>query len=287
MNRKMTGWLTGIVLLTHGQLHAAALNGGDLDCLIEPHEVVNLSSPVEGVLEKVFVERGAYVKKGQVVAQLESNLEQATVVLARARADVDAAIRSAEARLEFSTIKVSRSEKLFERQLISAADLDEAQTERRLAEMALLGAKDNRRLAALELDRANVALSRHSIRSPISGVVVDRFLSPGEYTSGQFKNDSPILKLAQIDPLRVEVFAPISMRDKVFVGMLAKVMLEAPINASYDLRVSVMDRVVDSASSTFRVRLNLPNAKQRIPPGLKCKVRFSSTDKTNGQMPLT
>ena len=108
-------------------------------------------------MEKVFVERGAYVKKGQVVAQLESNLEQASVVLARARVDVDAAIKSGEARLAFSTLKVARSEKLFERQLISAADLDEAQTEKRLAEMALLSATDNRRLATLELERAKVA----------------------------------------------------------------------------------------------------------------------------------
>ena len=283
MIRKMASWLAAVVLLTHGGAHAARSNGDDLDCLIEPHEVVNLSSPVEGVLEKVFVERGAYVKKGQVVAQLESNLEQATVVLARARVDVEAAIKSAEARLEFSTIKLTRSEKLFERQLISAADLDEAQTERRLAEMALLGARDNRRLAALELDRANVALSRHTIRSPISGVVVERFLSPGEYTSGQFKNDSPILKLAQIDPLRVEVFAPVSMRDKIFVGMPAKLKLEAPANSSHDVRVSIVDRVVDSASSTFRVRLALPNANHRIPPGLKCKIKFLPSEKSSAQ----
>lgn len=283
MIRKMAISLAGLVLFTHGELYPATINGDELDCLIEPHEVVNLSSPVEGVLEKVLVERGAYVKKGQVVVQLESNLEKATVVLARARAEVDAAIKSSEARLEFSTLKLARSEKLFEKQLISAADLDEAQTEKRLAEMALLGAVDNRRLAELELERANVALSRHTIRSPISGVVVERFLSPGEYTSGQFKNDSPILKLAQIDPLRVEVFVPVSMRGKIFIGMPAKITLEAPANSSHDVRVSVVDRVVDSASSTFRVRLALPNPNHRIPAGLKCKIKFSPSEKPVAQ----
>ena len=283
MNRKMAIWVAGVILLTHGELYPATMNGDELDCLIEPQEVVNLSSPVEGVLEKVFVDRGAYVKKGQVVAQLESNLEQATVVLARARADVEAAIKTSETRLAFSRLKLARSEKLFEKQFISAADLDEAQTERRLAEMALLSAMDNKRLAELELERANVALSRLTIRSPISGVVVERFLSPGEYTSGQFKNDSPILKLAQIDPLRVEVFAPVSMRGKIFVGMPAKLMLEAPANSSHDVRVSVVDRVVDSASSTFRVRLGLPNPNQRIPAGLKCKIKFSPSEKPPAQ----
>lgn len=281
MIRKMMTWFTGCVMLAH----AAAVHADELDCLIEPHEVVNLSSPVEGVLEKVYVDRGAYVKKGQVVAQLESNLEHATVTLARARADIDASVKSSEARLAFSTLKLSRSEKLFEKQLISSADLDEAQTEKRLAEMALLSAMDNKRLAALELDRANVALSRHTIRSPISGVVVERFLSPGEYTSGQFKSDSPILKLAQIDPLRVEVFAPVSMRGKILVGMPARLMIEAPTNSAHEVRVTVVDRVIDSASSTFRVRLGLPNPHHRIAAGLKCKVKFLSSDNPSGRNP--
>ncbi len=283
MIRKLGMCTAGLVLLTQGELYPANIHAGELDCLVEPHQVVNLSSPVEGVLEKVFVDRGAFVTKGQVVAQLESNLEEATVILARARADVDAAIQSSEARLEFSTIKLARSEKLFEKQLISAADLDEARTEKRLAETALLAAMDNRRLAELELGRANVALSRNTIRSPISGVVVERFLSPGEYTAGQFKNDAPILKLAQIDPLRVEVFAPVAMRGKVFVGTPAKVMLEAPKNSSHELRVSVVDRVVDPASGTFRIRLHLPNPSHRIPAGLKCKIKFLHSDKPTGQ----
>jgi RND family efflux transporter MFP subunit len=225
-------------------------------------------------LEKVYVDRGAIVKKGQVVAKLESTVEHATVTLARARAEMEAAIKSSEERLAFSTLKLTRSERLLEKKLISVAELDEAQTEKRLAEMALVNAIDNKRLAELELQRANVALARHTIRSPINGVVVERFLSPGEYTSGQFKTDSPILKIAQIDPLRVEVFAPLSMRGQINVGMQAKVSIEAPSNSSHDVRVTIVDRVVDAASSTFRVRLELPNPNHRIPAGLKCKVKF-------------
>ena len=274
MIRKMVHSLTGFAVLALSGLIPTTLHADELDCLIEPHEVVNLSSPVEGVLEKVYVDRGAIVKKGQVVAKLESNVEHATVTLARARAEMEAAIKSSEERLAFSTLKLTRSERLLEKKLISVAELDEAQTEKRLAEMALVNAIDNKRLAELELQRANVALPRHTIRSPITGVVVERFLSPGEYTSGQFKTDSPILKIARVDPLRVEVFAPLSMRGQINVGMPAKVSIEAPMNSSHDVRVTIVDRVVDAASSTFRVRLELPNPSHRIPAGLKCKVRF-------------
>jgi RND family efflux transporter MFP subunit len=266
--------ITLFLLFAQVGLAGTTANGDDLDCLIEPQEVVNLSSPVEGVLEKVYVDRGAIVKKGQVVAQLDSSLENANVSLARARANVEAAIKSGEARLTYSTLKVTRAEKLYERNLIALADLQEAQTEKQLAEMALVNALDNQHLATLELERANVALSRSIIRSPINGVVVERFLSAGEFVSGQFKNDSPIVKLAQIDPLRVEVFAPLALKGKILTGMPAKLTIEAPTNSTHDVRVKVVDRVVDSASSTFRVRLELPNPQHRIPAGLKCKVSF-------------
>jgi len=255
--------------------YPVAVRGDDLDCLIEPRQVINLSSPVEGVLDKVYVERGAIVKKGQVIAQLESSLENATVTLARARAEVDAAIKSNEARLTHSISKLSRAEKLYEKNLIPFADLQEAQTEKQLADMALANAFDNQRLAALELERANVARARNIIRSPITGVVVERFLSSGEYVSGQFKNDAPIVRIVQIDPLRVEAFAPLTLRSKIVVGMPAKVFIESPMNAMRTVRVSVIDPVVDPASGTFRVRSELPNSDHRVPAGLKCKLRFN------------
>ena len=128
-----------------------------------------------------------------------------------------------------------------------------------------------------------MALSRNIIRSPVNGVVVDRFLSAGEFVSGQFKSDSPIVKIAQIDPLRVEVLAPASMRDKISIGTPAKLRLEAPANSAHDVRVSMVDRVVDAASGTFRIRLALPNPNHRILAGLKCKIKFPNGDKTASQ----
>jgi RND family efflux transporter MFP subunit len=267
------------LLLTSALVLEAPLGAEDFDCLIEPQQTVSISSPIDGVLDKVFVERGSIVKKGQILAQLESTLEGATVTLARARAEMDAAIKSGEARLEFSTTKFIRSQKLYEKNFISAADLQDAETEKRLAEMALLNAVDNKRVAELELERANAALARQTIRSPINGVVVERFLSPGEYSSGQLKRESPILKLAQIDPLRVEVYVPVSLYGKISVGSIGKVAVEAPATSTYEARVSIIDRVIDSASGTFRVRLELANPNNQIPAGLRCKIRFEFAQK--------
>jgi multidrug efflux pump subunit AcrA (membrane-fusion protein) len=158
---------------------------------------------------------------------------------------------------------------MFQKSLIPADKMDEAETTKHLAELSLLEATEAKHLAELELQRAIADLARRTLRSPINGVVVERLLSPGEFVS-----ENVILKLAQLDPLRVEVFAPIAMLDNITVGMRAQVMPETPVNGMHEARVTVVNRVVDAASSTFGVRLELPNPGYRLPAGLKCKVRF-------------
>ena len=125
------------------------------------------------------------------------------------------------------------------------------------------------RLAELELRRATAELRRRTIRSPVDGVVVERFLSPGE-----FAKQDPILKLAQLDPLRVEVFAPVELLGQITVGMEGRVKAEGPVDGVQMAKVTIVDRVVDAASGTFGVRLELPNPGYRVPAGLRCRVEL-------------
>ena len=148
-------------------------------------------------------------------------------------------------------------------------EFDEAETQKILAEIGVLEAKENRELAELELERARTALAQRTLRSPIAGVVTERLLTPGEFVKG-----TAIVKLAKIDPLHVEVITPVAMLGKIAVGGRGEVLLEAPVGKSYAATVTVVDRVVDAVSGTFGVRLLLPNPDYRLPAGLKCKVRF-------------
>jgi len=127
----------------------------------------------------------------------------------------------------------------------------------------------SRHLADLELQRTAAEVAFRTIKSPINGVVVERFMHPGE-----FPKQEKILKLAQIDPLRVDVYAPVSMLGKVAVGNTAYVKPEPPLTGEHPAKVTVVDRVVDAASGTFGVRLELPNHHLKLPAGLKCTVRF-------------
>jgi hypothetical protein len=100
---------------------------------------------------------------------------------------------------------------------------------------------------------------------------VERFKSPGESVE-----DKPIVKLAQIDPLRVEVFMPASEFGNIKPGLYARVKPENSTSEEYLTEAKLVDRVIDAASGTFTVRLELPNPDQRIPSGLRCKVSFLS-----------
>ncbi|MBI4241065.1 MAG: efflux RND transporter periplasmic adaptor subunit [Candidatus Rokubacteria bacterium] len=245
-------------------------HGAELDCLIEPYVVVNVSAPVDGLVERVEVDRGDVVEEGQVLAVLESSVQQATLAIARARAEMDTSIEAGKVRLDYSIRKVANNEKLLQEGGISEREVDEARAQRDLNVIAIVEAQENKRLAELDMKRAEAELGIRTIRSPINGVVMERLLSAME----QMKQ-TPIVKLAQLDPLRVEVFAPIALLGKIAVGMTVQVRPEAPVGGAYPARVTVVDRVVDAASGTFGVRLELPNPGNRLPAGLKCRIVFS------------
>jgi RND family efflux transporter MFP subunit len=220
-------------------------------------------------MDRVEVSRGDAVSKGQAVAYLESRVERATVALARARAARDQLIKAKRARAEFAKRRLERNQALAKTNSVSDQAVDEAETEAILAEMELGEALEEKRIAELELRRAQAALETRTIRSPIDGRVVDVFIEPGESVE-----DRPILQIARIDPLHVEVIAPVSMLGQIEPGVAAEVRLEEPVGGSYKAVVTVVDRLVDAASGTFGVRLELPNPEGRLPAGLRCRVRF-------------
>lgn len=223
---------------------AAAQETLSFDGLIEPSKVVGISTQVPGTLEEISVERGDRVEKGQVIARLNSNIEKAAVALAIAR-------------MEFGKRKVLRNEELYRKKLISIHDKDEMETELRISE--------------LQLRETQEKLDIRTIRSPIDGVIVERFLSPGEYVG-----EDPIMEIARIDPLYVEVVVPYGYFGKINKGMRGRVLPEFSKSREYRARVIIVDRVIDAASGTFGVRLALPNPEYRLPAGLKCKVAFDT-----------
>lgn len=262
----LPGLVTGLLIAGA----APRAGAGELDCLMQPREIVTVSAPVEGVLDRVAVDRGDVVQAGSVLAVLESSLERSTVAIARARAAQDYNIKSSQVRVDFGERRFARTDTMFRKSLVPLKELDEAETAKILAGYGLEEATERKRLADLDLERAQATLELRTVRSPITGVVMERLRHPGELAS----REHPIVRLARLDPLRVEVFVPIALYGRVAVGQPAVVVPEAPLNRPLQARVTVVDRVADAASSTFGVRLEIANPGNRVPGGLKCRVRI-------------
>jgi len=84
-----------------------------------------------------------------------------------------------------------------------------------------------------------------------------------------------LLRLAQMHPLRVEAIAPAAMFGKITPGMQAEVLAETHDGKAYVAEVAVVDRLIDPASGTFGIRLELPNSNYAIPSGLNCRLRIN------------
>lgn len=91
---------------------------------------------------------------------------------------------------------------------------------------------------------------------------------------GEVVDEETILRIAQIDPLRVEVILPAGTFGHVQPGERAEVVPEPPLDQPRAAEVAIVDPVSDGASGTFGARLLLPNPDRRLPAGLRCQVRF-------------
>lgn len=262
-------FLTALVaaLLCNGAQAAA------FDCLIEPTQTVDISSPVVGLLEKVHVRRGDKVYAGQDIAELESTAETAAAALARYKSEMTAPTETAKSKIEFAKRKYERRREMHAQNFMSAQERDEAENELKLAQAELKMAEENRAVAKLEWQQQSGLLDLRTLHSPFDGVVVDQLLYPGEVVepSGQKKT---IFKLAQLNPLRVYVILPLAAFGKVKPGMKVDVTPEQPVGGRYTGSVNIIDRVVNAASGTFGVFLQVPNPKLTVPAGVKCKAEF-------------
>ncbi len=241
----------------------------ELDCVIEPSEIADVGTGVPGVVEAIHVDRSDLVEEGAVIVEIESSVEQAALELAKVRAGLNTAIELRRENAAFGYLTRDRNLELLKKSAISIQDVDQSKTQTRIAELEVRQAKDNKHIAGLEYRRARAVLRRRTIRSPLKGVVMERFKSVGEYVENE-----PLFRIAQLDPLHVEVIVPVDYLGRIVPGMRAEVTSDLAGYATYVATVERVDRVADAASGTYGVRLVLSNPDYEIPAGLRCRLGF-------------
>lgn len=272
MNRIYRTLLLAVLPCSQAALAAAPQ---PLGCLIEPFSVSDVGSPVVGVIEAIHAERGDRVAAGQPLATLRADVERVSVNVAQGRAEGLGELRAAEANAQLARQKLARAQDLANQNFISSQALEQARAEALVAENRLTQAREQRDIYAREHQLARAQLGLRTIRSPSTGVVADRYLSVGERVE-----EKPMFRVAVIDPLRVEVVLPASLFPAVRKGMTMRITPDFPGAEARLARVAVVDRLIEGASNTFRVRLALPNAGHTLPAGLRCKAELGNAGAT-------
>lgn len=247
---------------------AEALPAG-FDCVITPSRIVDLGSPQSGQLSKVLVDRGDRVRAGQVVAMLDSRLEESNLSIASLRAETYTEVQLRLAAFEDDRRIEKRLSSLAASKAGSVHDRDKATADADLSAWRVLKAKDDMDLYELELSRAKTALDRRSIRSSIDGMVAARLNDPGEHI-----DDQPLLRIVKLDPLHVEVILPMRLFGKIKPGTSGNIVSELTPGNVLKATVIRVDPMGDAGSGTFGARLELPNPDESIPAGVKCRMQL-------------
>lgn len=212
-----------------------------LSCLLEPSYSIALSSEITGVVASVNTERGERVKKNQILLRLKDGPERASLATAKAK-------------VEFAERKVERNQDLLVKGLLSDFERDEIITELQLSK--------------LELGEVQARINQRSIRSPIDGIVVKRYVELGEHVGSV-----PVLELASLNPLYAEVVMTAEQYGNIHKGSSAKIALQGR-DLTVEGVVIVVDQLIDASSGTFGLRIKIDNKDLSLPAGLGCSVQF-------------
>jgi len=231
---------------------------------LSPVTLVNVGTQVSGTVKKLHVDFNDAVKAGQVLAELDDT------VLAAAAGQSEASIASAKASLDLAQANEVRIRSLFAEEYVSRQELDQAVQAKKAAEAAL-------RLARAQNDRDRANLGYSVIRSPVSGVVVDRQIDVGQTVAASFQ--TPVLfKIAQ-DLQQMQIYTSFAEADigGIKVGQPVRFNVDAFPNRQFKGSVKQLRLNPTTTQNvvTYNVVVEVENPDQALLPGMTAYVNIA------------
>ena len=230
---------------------------------LNPVVLVNVGTQVSGTVTKLYVDFNDKVEKGQPLLELDRSL-----LAAQARQS-SANIGNIAATLELARANEARMKSLFEQEYVSRQELDQAMQARKSAEAQLAQAK-----AAADKDQVN--LNYTIIRSPVSGIVVDRVVDLGQTVAASLQTPT-LIKIAQdLSEMRIDSSFAEADIGKIKEGQKVRFTVDAFPNRSFagEVQQIRMNATVQQNVVTYNVRVSLENPDQILLPGMTAYVNI-------------
>ena len=252
--------------VTRGPIIQAVTATGTLNPVVN----VQVGSQVSGNISKLFVDFNSQVKAGQVVAQIDPALFQATVTQA------EGDLANAEAALELARVNAKRTEDLFARKTSSQADVDQATANLHQAEA-------NLKIKQGALDKAKADLDHCTITSPIDGVVISRSVDVGQTVAASLQ--APVIFQIANDLTKMQIDSNVAEADVgvVQVGQNVDFTVDAfPTQTFHGKVVQVRNAPITVQNVvTYDTVIGVSNPDLKLKPGMTANVSIIAARKDN------
>ena len=242
---------------------------------VQPVEVVEVGTQVSGVIEKIYVDYNSHVKKGQLLAQLETNTLIGKVNQAKA------SVRAAQSDLDYATQNYNRIKILYDANAATRATYEDATNRRNQAETTNENAKAT-------LKQAEVDLSYAFIYSPIDGVILDRAVNTGQTVAAAFSTPTLFTIAEDLTKMQVEVDVDEADIGQVQVGQPVNFTVDSYPNETFTGTVSQirLQPVVTSNVVTYTVVVKAPNPDKKLLPGMTANISIIAASESGLKVPV-
>lgn len=238
---------------------------------------VEVVPKTSGRLDAIQVRLGDRVKRGQVIAKVEDRELSEQVKQAQASFEVaSASVRQREADLKFANTNLQRSQNLFGRQLLPKSTLDDAEARSEAAAAQLDLARAQFAQAKARLDELRISLSNTIVVSPVDGFVGRRNLDPGAFVSA----NTPVVSVVDIHFVRLVAGLVEKDLRRVAAGMPADVEVDAFPGEVFFAKIARVAPVLDPATRTAQIEVEVPNPVFRLKPGMYARVLLTVDRRT-------
>lgn len=241
-----------------------------------PQRTSKVGAKIPGRLAKVFIQEGQDVKEGEVVAQLEDADQRSQIVAASSRVGVaQARVSTARANLAELTQQIERERALVASGAVGKANLDNMVAREASLREAVKAAEAEAVAAGADVGTFGVGLKDRTIVTPISGRVVTKPATVGEFVGG-VGNPVPIAEIVDFSSLMVETDVPEARLHMVKLGGPAEIVLDAYPNKRYRGTAKELGNRVNRSKATIMVKVKFDDDIQGVLPEMSARVSFLS-----------
>lgn len=231
---------------------------------IQAQSIVSITPQVSNRVTNIYVDLGDNVSQGQLMAKIRDVTFRDEVEQAEAQ------VRQARANLERDSTQFNRQQELFDRDLISRSEYDEFRT-------TFLNSRSQHDSAIAALTQSRENLANTEIRSPVNGVVLERFISMGDVaTTGQ-----PAFDVANLVGFETRVFLPIQDWELVQIGQPVSMSLSSRAGVIAQGVVSRISPRLDPVTGLGEVVIALTDTERSIYQGALVQTKINLETREN------